>query len=139
QETLARGTAVLRYKSAKYTVERPLQRGAARATRLAGGPLAAALSRYGRPRGAAPQPREGVLGGFGAPRGTGHPAGGDLRGGGRGGGRWSSGGPAMFWRRCGDCGADGAKWLESGSRRGRGGGEAALAGVHAQWRPLGEG
>ena len=68
---------VVRYKAAKYTVERPLQIGAA----LAGGSaeLQAALSRYGLPLGEAFQLRDDVLGVFGDPSQTGKPAGDDLR------------------------------------------------------------
>lgn len=79
RETLARASAVLRYKSAKYTVERPLQLGAALATGDADGPLAAALSRFGLPLGEAFQLRDDVLGVFGDPATTGKPAGDDLR------------------------------------------------------------
>ncbi|HEY2436675.1 MAG TPA: polyprenyl synthetase family protein [Solirubrobacteraceae bacterium] len=78
-ETLRRARAVLQYKSAKYTVERPLQLGAALATGVADGPLAAALSRYGLPLGEAFQLRDDVLGVFGDPAATGKPAGDDLR------------------------------------------------------------
>lgn len=78
-ETLARARTVLRYKSAKYTVERPLQLGVALATGVAHGPLAAALSRYGLPLGEAFQLRDDVLGVFGDPTATGKPAGDDLR------------------------------------------------------------
>jgi geranylgeranyl diphosphate synthase, type I len=68
---------VLRYKSAKYTVERPLQLGAA----LAGGgaELAAVYSAYGVPLGEAFQLRDDVLGVYGDPTETGKPAGDDLR------------------------------------------------------------
>ncbi|HSS68511.1 MAG TPA: polyprenyl synthetase family protein [Nocardioidaceae bacterium] len=68
---------VIRYKSAKYTVERPLQFGAA----LAKGskPLLRALSSYGLPLGEAFQLRDDVLGVFGDPRETGKPAGDDIR------------------------------------------------------------
>jgi geranylgeranyl diphosphate synthase, type I len=68
---------VLRYKSAKYTVERPLQLGAA----LAGAPAALAdtYSAYGLPLGEAFQLRDDVLGVFGDPAQTGKPAGDDLR------------------------------------------------------------
>lgn len=79
QERLARARAVLQYKSAKYTVERPLQLGAALATGIADGPLAGALSRYGLPLGEAFQLRDDVLGVFGDPAATGKPAGDDLR------------------------------------------------------------
>ncbi len=67
---------VLRYKSAKYSVERPLHIGAA----LAGaGPAAiTALSRFGLPLGEAFQLRDDVLGVFGDPAVTGKPAGDDL-------------------------------------------------------------
>ena len=67
---------VLRYKSAKYSVERPLQVGAA----LAGGSAAAlaALSAFGVPVGEAFQLRDDLLGVFGDPHVTGKPAGDDL-------------------------------------------------------------
>ncbi|MEV6888147.1 MULTISPECIES: polyprenyl synthetase family protein [Kribbella] len=68
---------VLRYKSATYTIERPLHIGAA----LAGGDerLIAALSGYGLPLGEAFQLRDDLLGVFGDPALTGKPAGDDLR------------------------------------------------------------
>ncbi|MEU4197507.1 polyprenyl synthetase family protein [Kribbella sp. NPDC026611] len=68
---------VLRYKSATYTVERPLHVGAA----LAGGSdeLIAGLSAYGQPIGEAFQLRDDLLGVFGDPAVTGKPAGDDLR------------------------------------------------------------
>jgi geranylgeranyl diphosphate synthase type I len=67
---------VLRYKSAKYSVERPLHVGAA----LAGaGPEARhALSEFGLPLGEAFQLRDDLLGVFGDPDVTGKPAGDDL-------------------------------------------------------------
>ncbi len=68
---------VLRYKSAKYTVERPLQLGAALAGGAAG--LHQAYSAYGLPLGEAFQLRDDVLGVFGDPAETGKPAGDDLR------------------------------------------------------------
>ena len=75
--TVERAMAIVRYKSAKYTVERPLHFGAA----LAGGSpeLAAAYSAYGLPLGEAFQLRDDVLGVFGDPAETGKPAGDDLR------------------------------------------------------------
>jgi geranylgeranyl diphosphate synthase type I len=79
QEALDRARTVIRYKSAKYTVERPLQLGAALATGDPHGPLAAALSAYGLPLGEAFQLRDDVLGVFGDPAATGKPAGDDLR------------------------------------------------------------
>ena len=67
---------VLRYKSAKYSIERPLHVGAA----LAGGDAAtlAALSAFGLPLGEAFQLRDDVLGVLGDPATTGKPAGDDL-------------------------------------------------------------
>jgi geranylgeranyl diphosphate synthase, type I len=75
--TVERAMTVVRYKSAKYTVERPLHFGAA----LAGGPpeLTAACTAYGLPLGEAFQLRDDVLGVFGDPAETGKPAGDDLR------------------------------------------------------------
>jgi geranylgeranyl diphosphate synthase type I len=68
---------VVRFKSAKYTVERPLHLGAA----LAGAPAETieALSAYAVPVGEAFQLRDDVLGVFGDPAVTGKPAGDDLR------------------------------------------------------------
>jgi geranylgeranyl diphosphate synthase, type I len=67
---------VLRYKSAKYSVERPLHIGAA----LAGASPSTveALSAYGLPLGEAFQLRDDLLGVFGDPEVTGKPAGDDL-------------------------------------------------------------
>ena len=81
QEILERAETVIRYKSAKYTIERPLQLGAALATGDADelGPVNAALSAYGLPLGEAFQLRDDVLGVFGDPATTGKPAGDDLR------------------------------------------------------------
>ena len=67
---------VLRYKSAKYSIERPLQIGAALAG--AGPDRLAALSRFGLPLGEAFQLRDDLLGVFGDPDVTGKPAGDDL-------------------------------------------------------------
>ena len=68
---------VVRYKSAKYTVERPLHLGAA----LAGADdtVIAALTDVALPLGEAFQLRDDVLGVFGDPGVTGKPAGDDLR------------------------------------------------------------
>ena len=67
---------VLRYKSAKYSVERPLHVGAALA---GGGPeVLAGLSGFGLPLGEAFQLRDDLLGVFGDPAVTGKPAGDDL-------------------------------------------------------------
>ena len=75
--SMERAGKVARYKSAKYTVERPLLFGAA----LAGapGPLVEAYSGFGLPLGEAFQLRDDVLGVFGDPSETGKPAGDDLR------------------------------------------------------------
>jgi geranylgeranyl diphosphate synthase, type I len=75
--SLERAGKVARYKSAKYTVERPLLLGAA----LAGAPpeITAAYSAFGLPLGEAFQLRDDVLGVFGDPAHTGKPAGDDLR------------------------------------------------------------
>lgn len=72
-----RALTVVRYKSAKYTVEHPLLLGAA----MAGGDtrLLARLSAYGLPLGEAFQLRDDILGVFGDPERTGKPAGDDLR------------------------------------------------------------
>ncbi|TQS41560.1 polyprenyl synthetase family protein [Cryptosporangium phraense] len=72
-----RAVRVVRYKAAKYTVERPLHLGAALAG--AGPDLLDSLSRYGLPIGEAFQLRDDVLGVFGDPAETGKPAGDDLR------------------------------------------------------------
>jgi len=68
---------IARYKSGKYTIERPLHVGAALAGRL--GDLAEPLSAYGGPLGEAFQLRDDVLGAFGDPDRTGKPVGMDLR------------------------------------------------------------
>lgn len=68
---------VARYKSAKYTVERPLHIGASLAN--ASTELLHVLSGYGLPLGEAFQLRDDVLGVFGDPDTTGKPAGDDLR------------------------------------------------------------
>lgn len=68
---------VVRYKSAKYTVERPLHLGAALAGADDG--LISALSDVALPLGEAFQLRDDVLGVFGDPGVTGKPAGDDLR------------------------------------------------------------
>ena len=75
--SVRRADTVARFKSAKYTVERPLLLGAA----LADAPAAvrAAYSAFGLPLGVAFQLRDDVLGVFGDPAATGKPAGDDLR------------------------------------------------------------
>ncbi|PID96311.1 MAG: polyprenyl synthetase [Actinomycetales bacterium] len=77
RERLAASRRVIRYKSAKYTIEAPLLVGA-----LAGGAPEAALtllSAYGLALGEAFQLRDDLLGVFGDPVLTGKPAGDDLR------------------------------------------------------------
>lgn len=75
--SLARAREVARLKSARYTVERPLQLGAA----LAGATddLLDAFSRFGLPLGEAFQLRDDILGVFGDAAVTGKPVGDDLR------------------------------------------------------------
>ena len=75
--SVERALRVVRYKAAKYTVERPLHLGAAMAGAAAG--KLEALSRYGLPIGEAFQLRDDILGVFGDPDETGKPAGDDLR------------------------------------------------------------
>jgi geranylgeranyl diphosphate synthase, type I len=68
---------IARYKSGKYTIERPLHVGAALAGRL--GDLQGPLSDYGDPLGEAFQLRDDLLGAFGDASETGKPVGDDLR------------------------------------------------------------
>jgi geranylgeranyl diphosphate synthase type I len=68
---------IARYKSGKYTIERPLHVGAAIAGRL--DELQDQLSAYGDPLGEAFQLRDDVLGAFGESTLTGKPVGDDLR------------------------------------------------------------
>ncbi len=68
---------IARYKSGKYTIERPLHIGAALAGRLAD--LQGPLSAYGDPLGEAFQLRDDLLGAFGDETVTGKPVGDDLR------------------------------------------------------------
>ncbi|HEY7857515.1 MAG TPA: polyprenyl synthetase family protein [Candidatus Nanopelagicales bacterium] len=75
--SVSRAMTVLRFKSAKYTVERPLHVGGLLAD--ADPALIAAYSGYGLPLGEAFQLRDDVLGVFGDPDRTGKPAGDDLR------------------------------------------------------------
>ena len=75
--SVERALRVARYKSAKYTIERPLHLGAA----LAGADqdVVDGYSAYGLPLGEAFQLRDDVLGVYGDPHETGKPAGDDLR------------------------------------------------------------
>lgn len=76
-DTVEAALRVMRFKSAKYTVERPLHLGAALAGRYT--ELAPVYTAYGIPLGIAFQMRDDVLGVFGDPEETGKPAGDDLR------------------------------------------------------------
>ncbi|MSO26884.1 MAG: polyprenyl synthetase family protein [Candidatus Nanopelagicales bacterium] len=75
--SIERALRVVRYKSAKYTIEKPLHLGAA----LAGASpeIFATYTAFGLPLGEAFQLRDDVLGVFGDPKETGKPAGDDLR------------------------------------------------------------
>jgi geranylgeranyl diphosphate synthase type I len=75
--SVERALRVARYKSAKYTIERPLHLGAVLAG--AGQDVLNGYSGYGLPLGEAFQLRDDVLGVFGDPAQTGKPAGDDLR------------------------------------------------------------
>ena len=77
EEQLTRAMAVLRYKSAKYSVEHPVAIGAA----LAGADqdFVAHCSSFALPVGEAFQLRDDILGVFGDPETTGKPAGDDIR------------------------------------------------------------
>jgi geranylgeranyl diphosphate synthase type I len=76
---LATAERVARYKSGKYTVERPLHLGAALADPRQLEQLTSPLSEFGLPLGDAFQLRDDVLGAFGDHRLTGKPVGDDLR------------------------------------------------------------
>ena len=75
--SVERALTVVRYKSANYTIERPLHLGAALAS--ADPSVTAAYTGYGLPLGEAFQLRDDILGVFGDPNETGKPAGDDLR------------------------------------------------------------
>lgn len=75
--SVERALRVARYKSAKYTIEKPLLLGAALAG--AGEDVLAGYRGYGLPLGQAFQLRDDLLGVFGDPAQTGKPAGDDLR------------------------------------------------------------
>jgi geranylgeranyl diphosphate synthase type I len=70
---------ICRYKSGRYTIERPLQLGALLADPGRGDALLPALAAYGLPLGDAFQMRDDVLGAFGETAETGKPVGDDLR------------------------------------------------------------
>ncbi|MFE9190414.1 polyprenyl synthetase family protein [Micromonospora sp. NPDC007208] len=74
-----RALRVARYKTASYTVQRPLLFGACLAGVPADDPLVSAYTRYGLAVGEAFQLRDDLLGVYGDPAATGKPAGDDLR------------------------------------------------------------
>ena len=69
---------ICRYKSGKYTIERPLHLGAVLAAPDRADELLSHLSNYGLPLGDAFQMRDDVMGAFGDEAVTGKPVGGDL-------------------------------------------------------------
>ncbi|MFF3038428.1 MULTISPECIES: polyprenyl synthetase family protein [Arthrobacter] len=77
EHAVVRARNILRYKSAKYSIEHPLAIGGALAG--AGDELLSAYSEFSLPLGEAFQLRDDVLGVFGDPELTGKPAGDDLR------------------------------------------------------------
>lgn len=79
EHSVERSLRIARYKSGKYTIERPLHFGAVMARPTANDELLKVLSEYGLPLGEAFQLRDDLLGIFGDPKTTGKPAGDDLR------------------------------------------------------------
>ncbi len=75
----AKAERICRYKSGKYTIERPLHLGAMLAAPSRHDELVPALSAYGLPLGDAFQMRDDVMGAFGEAAVTGKPVGDDLR------------------------------------------------------------
>ena len=80
-QSVAQALNIARYKSAKYTIERPLHLGAAVAIPdpLLRAQLVSIYSEFGLPLGEAFQLRDDLLGVFGDPKVTGKPAGDDIR------------------------------------------------------------
>ncbi len=79
EAAVERARRICRYKTAKYTVERPLHLGAALAAPARAGELADPLSAFGLPLGEAFQLRDDLLDVFGDSSRTGKPVGDDLR------------------------------------------------------------
>ncbi len=79
ERRLDKASRICRYKSGKYTIERPLHLGALLADDVRGAALMESLSGYGLPLGDAFQMRDDVLGAFGDTAVTGKPVGDDLR------------------------------------------------------------
>ena len=77
--TMSAAERIALYKTAKYTVERPLRLGALIVDPSASDQLLSGLSAYGVALGVAFQMRDDILGVFGDPEQTGKPAGDDLR------------------------------------------------------------
>ncbi|WP_395160571.1 polyprenyl synthetase family protein [Ilumatobacter sp.] len=75
---LAASERICRYKSGKYTIERPLHLGAVLAAPERAAELLPHLSAYGLPLGDAFQMRDDIMGAFGDEAVTGKPVGGDL-------------------------------------------------------------
>jgi geranylgeranyl diphosphate synthase type I len=80
-QSVAQALNIARYKSAKYTIERPLHLGAAIAIPNSAkrAEIVSIYSEFGLPLGEAFQLRDDLLGVFGDPKITGKPAGDDLR------------------------------------------------------------
>jgi geranylgeranyl diphosphate synthase type I len=79
KHSVERSLRIARYKSGKYSIERPLHMGAVMAQSKNSFETREALSAYGLPLGEAFQLRDDMLGVFGDPDVTGKPAGDDLR------------------------------------------------------------
>ena len=77
--SIERSLKIARYKSGKYSIERPLHFGAALTAKSNLNNLFHAYSEYGLPLGEAFQLRDDLLGVFGDPEITGKPAGDDLK------------------------------------------------------------
>jgi geranylgeranyl diphosphate synthase type I len=75
---IVKSERICRYKSGKYTIERPLHLGAVLAAPERADELLPHLSNYGLPLGDAFQMRDDVMGAFGDEELTGKPVGGDL-------------------------------------------------------------
>lgn len=78
ERRLEKAELIARYKSGKYTIERPLHLGALLASPERADHLLPTLSSFGLPLGDAFQMRDDVIGVFGDPALTGKPVGGDL-------------------------------------------------------------
>ena len=78
ERRIEKAERICRYKSGKYTIERPLHLGALLADPSRAGELLPQLSAYGLPLGDAFQMRDDVMGAFGDATATGKPVGGDL-------------------------------------------------------------